>query len=527
MVWRITDPQGNEAAKVRFDIVPYMGNSNLDLGCGPSKVWPNFVGVDNGKDADLFGVQMKPDLVVGSCERLPLFATGVVDCVFSSHLLEHIEDHKAALAEWWRLVKPGGHLILYLPHRDLYPRMGTEGANPDHRHDFAEEDIIEAMREVSATGGRFDLVVNERRDQGQEYSFLQVYRKRARAGDGPIAPDLEGENLESWKDPKPEKTVGIVRPGGHGDALFGAALAREFKAQGYQVTFYTGPVGREVVRADPAIDRLITMPNGMLSDTEMVLYFLWESRKYSRWVNLIGEVEGRLLPHPHELAYHWPASVRHARMNRNYHEAMWEMAGLEFTKLEQRFHPTMEELAWARAQKKTLFKDGKLVALVPSGSGAPKTWPHVQRFVELMHCAGVYTLVLGQPRVPVNPPDEGVACLLGEDLPIRLAMTLAQVADCVVGEETGITNAVASCDMPKVILLSHSSNENLTKHWKNTAAIEPKAIACHPCHRLHNNFEFCQKDSRTGWAACQAAVSADMVAELVFASLAGQVKAAA
>jgi len=45
MVWRATDPQGNEADKVRFDVVPYMGQSNVDLGCGPAKVWPHFLGV--------------------------------------------------------------------------------------------------------------------------------------------------------------------------------------------------------------------------------------------------------------------------------------------------------------------------------------------------------------------------------------------------------------------------------------------------------------------------------------------------
>jgi hypothetical protein len=83
---------------------------------------------------------------------------------------------------------------------------------------------------------------------------------------------------------------------------------------------------------------------------------------------------------------------------------------------------------------------------------------------------------------------------------------------------------VASCDVPKVVFLSHSSAENLTKYWRNTVAIEPTGIKCHPCHRLHNAFEFCTRDSNTGWAACQAAAGPDLVADAVMQALKRGVK---
>lgn len=514
MVWRIDDPQGDEAAKVRFDIVPYMGASNIDLGCGPRKVWPNFVGLDNGKDTDLFNIPMRPDMVVGSCERLPMFADGSMDCVFSSHLLEHIEDHVGAVREWWRLVKPGGYLILYLPHADLYPNIGQPGANPDHVHDFRNEDITNVMREVSAG---WDLVLNEKRDQLREYSFLQVYRKTA-----------EPVHRHTWSLPKPEKRIGIVRPGAYGDAIWGSAVAHEFKKAGYHVTVYTGHVGRDTLRADPNIDALITMPNGMLDDEEMILYFLWESRKYTKWVNLIGVVEGRMLPHPNEIQFHWPHGVRHARMNRNYHEAMFETAELPMPEtIEQRFYPDATEAAWAREQRDKLFP-GPLVVLAPTGSGGPKTWPHVQAFMQRMADAGVYVVVVGEIRLDLTPL-EPFGVIIGKDLPMRKAMALAQVADAVVGAETGVLNAVASCDMPKVVLMSHSSAQNLTKYWKNTVALEADSLPCHPCHRLHKAFEFCVRDKTTGWSACQAMLGPDLVADVVLKALnlAPQIKAAA
>ena len=54
------------------------------------------IGIDSGRDTDLFGVAMKPDIVVGSAERLALFADCSADSVFSSHTLEHIDHWQAA-----------------------------------------------------------------------------------------------------------------------------------------------------------------------------------------------------------------------------------------------------------------------------------------------------------------------------------------------------------------------------------------------------------------------------------------------
>lgn len=506
MVWNKSDPQGNEAAKVKFDLVPYIGNSNIDLGCGPSKVWQNFIGVDNGKDVELFGVAMKPDVVVATCERLPQFADGAFDCVFSSHLLEHVEDYKTALAEWWRITKVGGHLCLYLPDKSLYPNIGQPGSNPDHKHDFEPDDILRAM--IAIAPG-FDLVVNERRSQLREYSFFVVFKKTD-----------DGKQQLSHAQPKPERSVCIVRPGAYGDALWGGAVAKQYKQLGYHVTVMTGPVGREALRADPHIDRIITTPSGMLDDEQLLLFYLWWSKKFTKWVNLVGAVEGRMLPHPNEIQYHWPLGVRQARMSRNYYDAIFELADLptpSAAELGQRFYPDQAEAAWAAEQRTKLFP-GKLVVLAPTGSGGPKTWPHVQAFLDRMSAAQVYVLVLGEIRVDIEAKDF-YQVIVGKELPMRRAMALSQLADVVVGEETGILNAVASLDMPKVVLMSHSRADQLTRDWKNTIAMEPAGIPCHPCHRLHRAFEFCTRDANTGWSACQAALGPDLVADQVLALL--------
>jgi ADP-heptose:LPS heptosyltransferase/predicted SAM-dependent methyltransferase len=501
MTFNARDPQFNEVEKIRYDVVPYAGIGGFDLGCGANKVFPHFVGIDNGVDTTLFNVTMQPDFIA-DCTKLPQFADGATECVFSSHLLEHIEDYRAALREWWRLVKVDGYLVLYLPHRDLYPRIGEPDANPDHKHDFAPDDILDAMREIASDA---DALVNDTRDGLREYSFFQVYQK---------LPAGRGWN-ESWLAPKPEKTAGIVRPGAYGDAIWSSSLTAELKRQGYHVTLYTGRAGAEVCAADPNVDRIIRLhDNAFPTDADWMLYYLWESRKYDRFHNMVGVVEVDLLPHPHDVRYQWPAAVRHARMNVNYLEAMHAVAQLPVAKYEQRFYPTAEERAWAVEQRAKLF-NGPLVVVAPCGSGQPKTWPHVQDFIDLMAARQVYTLVVGDLRQEIKARSK-YQVVIGRDLQIRQVMALAQTADVVVGTESAILNAVANEDQVlKVALLSHSSGENLTKHWSNTLTVEPAAIKCHPCHRLHVGFQFCTKDATTGFAACQAAVGAELVADAI------------
>lgn len=173
MTWRIDDPQGDEALKVKYEIVQYTRGKGVDVGCGPKKAFPHFIGIDSCKDTELFNIEIKPDVVCEDATNLDFIDENTLDFVFSSHLLEHIEDYSGALANWWSKLKVGGHLVLYLPHRDLYPRIGTYGSNPDHKHDFCNEDIIAAMEQI----GSWDLKVNEMRSGGTEYSFLQVFQK--------------------------------------------------------------------------------------------------------------------------------------------------------------------------------------------------------------------------------------------------------------------------------------------------------------------------------------------------------------
>jgi SAM-dependent methyltransferase len=43
---------------------------------------------------------------------------GAYDAVLASHVLEHLANPLGALGEWRRVVRPGGHILLVVPHRD-------------------------------------------------------------------------------------------------------------------------------------------------------------------------------------------------------------------------------------------------------------------------------------------------------------------------------------------------------------------------------------------------------------------------
>ena len=517
MTWRPDATQGNEAAKVRWEIVPFTVGRVLDLGCGPFKAFPHFIGVDNCKDTELFGTPMQPDVVVETCERLTGFEDESCDAVFSSHLLEHLEDPGSALAEWWRVIKPGGYLVLYLPHADLYPRCGQPGSNSDHKHDFMPRDVFDLMHfrcTSLLTGAGFEMVWNETRGGGDEYSFLQVYRKDATAQPRYID-----------EPPRAEKSVCVVRYGGFGDQIQAANILPALKREGYHVTFMTTPKGHDILRRDPHVDGWLIQAPDQVPNHCLVEYWANWAKRFDRFINLSESVEATLLAMPGRTNHQWPDAVRRKYMGLNYLEWTAELAEVPYAS-DARFYAAEDETA---AVKGLLSHHGGHntfhIMWALAGSSIHKFYPGQDIVIDAMARLGpdVHLYLVGDEACKVLESGweehPQVTCLSGE-LDIRGTLALAQVVDCVIGPETGVLNAVAFEEaVAKVIMLSHSSHENLTKHWVNTAVIEPN-VACYPCHRLHYGREWCPEHVETGAALCQATIPPDVVTrELIGAYL--------
>lgn len=521
MVWRSDGPQGNESAKVAFDVVEYLRGRVLDLGCGPRKVFPgkHIVGVDSDKDRQLFGISSVADEFC-DCAKLDIFADGSADCIFSSHLLEHLDDPKAALRRWWEVLKVGGTLVLYLPHRDHYPNIGMPGSNPDHKHDFLPEDVTLMMKDVAWRSGQgWTQERNETRTDGDEYSFLQVYRKRATAG-----------TAEYEDKPRP-RGVGVVRLGAFGDALWITTVLPQLREKYGHVTLYTQPEGEQSLLHDPNVDRMVVQEKGIFGNDDKTALIQWAywlhlEKKHDHFINLVGSVERQILPHQADPNFYLPADQRRRLFNRNYYEAVAEWAGVKFdaAKVQVKFTPSEDELLWAFDERAKFA--GPVVVINPSGSSMPKWWPYTQRAMELFDAAGVHTVVLGDLR-GAQIKDTKLGRVIGKDWPIRKAYAFAARADVVIGTESAIINSVAHEAPLKIVLLSHSTPNNLTRDWDRTIAVEPEGLHCYPCHRIHQDMSFCTMNQETKAAACQSAATAETIVEWALQWIRGEMKEAA
>ena len=77
------------------------------------------------------------DLEDGDAQHLPGLADESFDFVHSSHCLEHLNDPREGLANWLRVTKAGGYLVVTVPDEDLYEQgVFPSTFNRDHKWTF-------------------------------------------------------------------------------------------------------------------------------------------------------------------------------------------------------------------------------------------------------------------------------------------------------------------------------------------------------------------------------------------------------
>jgi SAM-dependent methyltransferase len=96
-----------------------------------------------GLDIGYGGDPLLPDVDVwdrehGDAQYLNGIIDETYDFVYSSHTIEHMVNPHTTLINWYRVVKKGGYLIIYLPHRDLYEKKKSLPSrfNADHKQFF-------------------------------------------------------------------------------------------------------------------------------------------------------------------------------------------------------------------------------------------------------------------------------------------------------------------------------------------------------------------------------------------------------
>jgi SAM-dependent methyltransferase len=97
----------------------------------------NGLDIGFGGDPVVEGVQGY-DFEHGDAQYLNGIRNNFYDFVYSSHTIEHLDDPYLAVKNWFDKVKPGGYLIIYLPHRDFYEKKKELPSrfNPNHKNFF-------------------------------------------------------------------------------------------------------------------------------------------------------------------------------------------------------------------------------------------------------------------------------------------------------------------------------------------------------------------------------------------------------
>ncbi|CAM6031603.1 unnamed protein product, partial [Sphagnum compactum] len=471
-----------------------------------------------------------------------MFADGCVDGVFSSHTLEHFTREQTApiLEEWARVIKVGGYMVLYLPSANLYPKMGENGANPDHKQDIYPGDI-EAIfargigKQADGTYHAWTMLECEERGETNEYSLYYVFRKEdEKCIDGSTIYDKRWQ-----RNPDGKKRALVIRYGAIGDMLQVSSVFPGLKKQGYHLTLMCKDTSYALVKHDPNIDDFILQAQDFVPNQELGSYWASIAPRYDKVINLCESIEGGLLTLPGRLQHQYPDEARRKLFGTvNYLERLHDIAGVPYD-FASRFYATGEEHEWVSKTKWRMSKGAPIVVWCINGSSAHKVYPWVHivaawlvertnAHIVLMADAGVGVELQGgvMEALQQNSVDTSrIHPTAGDsDWHIRRSLMFAERSSVLVGPETGPLNSAALAATKKVIYLSHSSAENLTKHWHNCITLLPdtEKCPCYPCHRLHSSWEHCHQSAETSAALCASAVTPESVFAAIMKQLGAQ-----
>ena len=329
------------------------------------------------------------------------------------------------------------------------------------------------------------------------------------------------QNGKLWKLPDyiDKKSVGVIRYGAFGDMMQVSSVLAGLKKQGYYTVLYCSPPGSDVLTHDPNIDEIVLQDKDQVRNNELQLYWDFIKTRHDKFINLSESVERTWLASKGDIQFDWSYEVRHKYLNTNYLQFQHELAGVPH-KPNVKFYATDEEREWAKTERAKMGK--KVIMWCLSGSSVHKVFPYMDWFVA--------TMMIGFPDVDIVltgglrevelqggwQEEPRVHSKCGE-WSIRQTMVFAQTqTDLIIGPETGVLNAMCCEPMPKIVFLSHSSNENLTRDWNNTKAFSAPRNALEQCghcclHRIHYNWDAIKRDEESGAAWCQARMDREAI----------------
>lgn len=131
------------------------------------------------------------DVEDGDAELMTGLADESFDLVHSSHCLEHLRDPRKGIQHWFRILRPGGHLVVTVPDEDLYEQGCFPSTfNLDHKWTFTifktrswsdrSVNVLDLLQEL---GPRADVLRVQRLDADYRYSLPRYDQTLAPVGE--------------------------------------------------------------------------------------------------------------------------------------------------------------------------------------------------------------------------------------------------------------------------------------------------------------------------------------------------------
>ena len=293
------------------------------------------------------------------------------------------------------------------------------------------------------------------------------------------------------------------------------------KKKGYHLTLNTTERGLEVVRENPYIDKIVIYEDDSVPNAELVPYWEKLAKPYDKFINLSESVEGFLLKAEGKDDFNLPKKVRDRLGKVNYFDRQFQVAGYpEITGRNPEMYYSDLEHRLARKERKK-YGDNFVILWSLSGSSMHKSYPYtdyvllklltIHKDISVIFTGDMVCQILFDRKFYQNAgiKDDRVKNTCGH-WPIRKSLVMTEYVDLVIGPETGVLNAAGGHDVPKIIMLSHSTHENISKYWKNVQPLFAD-VPCAPCHQLHYTLESCPLDPILKTPLCMAKLDAKMV----------------
>ena len=481
---KVVSKPSNLVKDLRWALPPYTRGQGIAICSTPVKALYSHIVTVNEEPYTFNGQLTNPDFLVKDISNLPLFSSKSLDFVVCNIFYPDNGMHKP-LKEYWRLIKDNGNLIVF-----------TKTEDPE---------MLDALKSLKNC-----QMVNV---HVSETEVMIVVRKSKEPIPAPTS-----------------KTAAVIRYGAYGDLMRASAVCAGLKKQGYWVVMHCSYPSAEILEQDPNINEFVYTDRDQVRNSDLGDYWNYQKTLYDKWVNLCEAEEGILLemtgpmnrPGPQ-----WGPKLREKFKSYNYLQFQEEIAEVPHAPENIKFFPTLEEKQWARKERDKI-KYKKVILWQFEGSSVNKVWSGEieggfdQALARIMLAFDDVAVVITGGKMPSFKFDqwENEPRFINKrgEWTMRQTLSFLNEVDMVIGPETGTVNAACNLPIPKVVFLSHSVVENLTRDWVNTTSLIAPNVKCKgrgnneamSCHQIHYGWDSCTQNEKTGTAECQANITIDM-----------------